>query len=417
MLISELPTPAVLIDRTRLQTNLDAMAERAETQGVALRPHTKTHKSVALAGLQRTAGATGLTVAKVGEAEVFAARGFTDIRLAYVTLGAEKWARLVRLEDAGARISFCVDTPEGARAVSDWYAAHDRRARVLLEIDAGYHRCGVQWDDPDLPEVARAMADLPGLDLIGILTHAGDAYYGPQPDADGVVRETREQALRRASNAERDRMLETAVRLSKAGLAVAPTEAGFAVPSREDARKQSGDTVRPAFEISIGSTPSLRYFENAVTGGFRVTEIRPGNYVFHDATQVGLGVASYRQCALTVQATVISKHRNRDGGERLFLDAGKKVFTSDSAYGHEGYGVILYNHQTMEPLPHHRITGLSEEHGWVGVRGGATLDVGDTVRIIPNHACVVVNTQREVYVVDGDEVVDTWTVDAQSRTV
>ncbi len=413
MLISELPTPAVLIDRTRLQANLDTMAERARTQGVALRPHTKTHKSVALAGMQRTSGATGLTVAKVGEAEVYAARGFTDIRLAYVTLGAEKWERLARLEDAGVRISFCVDTPEGARAVSDWYAAHDRRARVLLEIDAGYHRCGVQWDDPDLPEVARAMADLPGLDLIGILTHAGDAYYGPQPDTDGVVRETREQALRRASNTERDRMLETAVRLSKAGLAMPPANTGaLAHPAQPAERPNAG-----AFEISIGSTPSVRYFENAERGGFRVTEIRPGNYVFHDATQVGLGVASYRQCALTVQATVISKHRNRDGSERLFLDAGKKVFTSDGAFGHEGFGVILYNHQTMEPLPHHRITGLSEEHGWVGVRGGATLDVGDTVRIIPNHACVVVNTQREVYVVDGDEVVDTWTVDAQSRTV
>lgn len=397
MLYADLPSPAVLIDRTRLLANLDEMASTAMHEGVALRPHTKTHKSVELARLQRDRGADGLTVAKVGEAEVFAAHGFTDIRMAYVTRGEEKWARMRKLAADGVTVSFCIDTLEGARAASDSYVAAGTTAPVLLEIDCGYGRCGLRWDHPDMPETAAAMAALPGLEIIGILTHAGHAYNGPSGPG-----ETKEAALRRVSAEERDRMLEAAARLEAVGVAWTRV--------RNDTAAAGG-----RFEISIGSTPSIRYFENAERGGFRITEIRPGNYVYLDATQVGLGVQAYDRCALTVFATVISKHRNTDGSERLFLDAGKKVLTSDGAFGHEGYGVILYNHKTMEPLPHHRITGLSEEHGWVHVRGGSTLAVGDTVRVVPNHACVVVNTQRAVHVVDGDDLVATWAVDAQSR--
>ncbi len=412
MLVSSLPSPVVLIEESRLLRNLDDMAARAESEGVALRPHTKTHKSVDLARMQLDRGATGITVAKVGEAEVFAAAGFDDIRLAYVTLGADKWNRLMKLEDDGVLVSFCVDTPEGARAVAAHYRDEGRSARVLLEIDAGYHRCGMRWDAPGLAAFARELEELDGLTLIGILTHAGNAYYGPQAEG-----ESRADALRRASRDERDRMLDVAVRLAEAG--VIPAPAASAGTSSDSGQMASDDSSgsHSGFEISIGSTPSLRYFENVTRGGFRITEIRPGNYVFHDATQVGLGVAPHANCALTVRATVISKHRNPDGGERLFLDAGKKVLTSDGAFGHEGYGVLLYNERDMSPLPHHVISALSEEHGWLSVRGGSTLSVGDTVRIIPNHACVVVNTQRYLYLVDGEDVLDTWAVSAQGRVV
>jgi len=407
MRVSSLPSPVVLIEESRLLANLDTMAERAAAQGVRLRPHTKTHKSVDLARMQLDRGAHGITVAKVGEAEVFAAAGFDDIRLAYVTLGADKWNRLLKLEKGGVRISFCVDTPEGARAVAAHYHEAGRRARVLLEIDTGYHRCGIRWDATALEDFVRELSGMDGLELIGILTHAGNAYYGPRRMSDERVgdqsaEETREEALRRVGREERDRMLDVAVRLAEAGVIPAP-----------DGPTGTGSD----FEISIGSTPSLRYFENVTRGGFRITEIRPGNYVFHDATQVGLGVAPYSACALTVRATVISKHRNPDGSERLFLDAGKKVLTSDGAFGHEGFGVLLYNERDMSPLPHHTISALSEEHGWLRVRGGSTLSVGDTVRLVPNHACVVVNTQRYLYLVEGEEVLDTWAVSAQGRVV
>ena len=386
MNISDLATPSLLIDNDRLMSNLDAMQKKADANHVRLRPHTKTHKSINLARLQTAKGAGALAVAKLGEAEVFAAAGFDDIRLAYILIGDDKYERVVKLLET-IRISFCIDTMEGARGASDFFNARGLKADVLIEVDCGYGRCGVPWNLESSVDFAREAVQLPGLNIVGILTHAGDAYKGPSgPD------ETAADALRAASNRERDRMIEFANTLFTAGL----------IKSKQD------------FEISIGSTPSMVYFENVERNGFTVTEIRPGNYVFNDAVQVGIEVCSWANCALTVYATVISKRRDSNGAERLYLDAGRKVFTSDLATGIPGYGVMLYNPRTMEPLPHAEIVGLSEEHGWVKVKGGATLNVGDTVRVVPNHACVVVNTQHSMYVVDGDDVVGTWPVDAQS---
>lgn len=390
MLISDIPTPAVLIEQERLDRNIREMQDRADAESVALRPHTKTHRSVELARRQKFAGARGITVAKVGEAEVFAAAGFDDIRIAYTVVGREKLDRIAALMDR-ARISFCVDTMEGALAASRAFEDANLRADVLVEVDVGYGRCGVVWNARDSASFAVDVDALPGLGVVGILTHAGHSYHGPRSDD-----ESAEDALRRVSIDERDNMLAFAGALRDAGLSAA---------------------VDGSLEISIGSTPSMRYFRNREEGGFRITEIRPGNYVFHDTIQVDLGVVPLSRCALTVLARVVSRHRNPDGSERIFLDSGKKVLTTDTSSKSPGYGTLLYNARVMEPLPHARITGLSEEHGWVNVSGGSTLSVGDTVRIVPNHACVVVNTQSRLYVVDGQDVVDTWKVDAQGRSV
>lgn len=385
--IDELPTPNVLVERSRLEQNIARMQALADQTGVALRPHTKTHKSVDLARMQREAGARGLTVAKVGEAEVLVDAGFNDIRLAYPVIGNDKFARLQHLrESAPARISFCVDTIEGARAASAYFAQWEEPLEVLVEVDVEYGRCGVRWDDDDSVSFAQEVSALPGLRIAGILTHAGQSYNGPREGEDA------EQALRRVMAEERDRMLSFAAKLGKAGLA-----------------------SPGSFEVSVGSTPSLRYFENAEIDGFRVTEIRPGNYVFHDAIQQALGVCDWEACALTVNATVISRHRNDDGSERVFLDAGKKVFTSDKVPSSGVHGTLLYNPRVMEPLPHARLHGGSEEHGWVSIPGGATLEVGDQVRVVPAHACVVVNMLDEFHIVDGDQVVDTWRVSSRGR--
>jgi D-serine deaminase-like pyridoxal phosphate-dependent protein len=382
----DLPSPCLLVDRNRLEANLLSMQRKADAEQVNLRPHTKTHKSINLARRQVELGSHGVTVAKVGEAEVYAGAGIRDIRIANIIIGEEKYARILRLMDS-TPISFCVDTMEGAKRASDWFSDRDRVADVLVEVDSGYGRCGVRWDDPESISFYRAVSDLPGLSIKGILTHAGHAYNGPESED-----ESKEAALVRVSSEERDHMLAFACMLANGGLVHPDT----------------------GFEISVGSTPSMRHFENREANGFRITEIRPGNYVFNDRIQVGLGVANWKQCALTVMATVISRHRHSDGSERLFLDAGKKVFTSDTAGSMSGYGAILYNPATMEPLPHANITGLSEEHGWVRVHGGSTLSVGDRVRVVPNHACVVVNTHRAMHVIDGSEVVEVWNVDAQS---
>jgi len=385
--LDDIPTPCIIIEQHRLEANLAQMQERASAQHVALRPHTKTHKTIAIARYQQELGARGITVAKVGEAEIFVKAGFNDICLAYPIVGEDKHARLNALLP-NAKLSFCVDTLEGARQASTLYARHNSTIDVLIEIDTGGKRCGLAWNDPNLPHFVRSVTRLPGLSLKGILTHEGHAYRG------ACHNETHSAALQRVMTETRDRMLHVATRLKDTTL----------LHHDQD-----------NFVISMGSTPSMSVFENREYNGFRITEIRPGNYVFHDMTQVGLGAATLQQCALTVLSTVVSKHRDTTGRERLFLDAGSKILTSDNNTHTRGYGCILYNATTMVPLPHIQLTALSEEHGWVYIRGGSTLAIGDRVRIVPNHACVVVNTQNHTYLVDGQTVVHRWPVDTRGR--
>lgn len=389
--VADIPTPAVLIDASRLTENLETMQAQADREGVRLRPHTKTHKSIAMARRQRNLGAHGLTVAKLGEAEVFAKAGFEDIRLSYALIGDDKYARALQLIESGCRISFCVDTMEGARSASAFFAARDAEVDVMIETDIGYGRCGVRWDDPASARFAADVDALPGLRVVGILTHAGHAYNGPKHEGESL-----QDALNRVSDQERDRMLDFADTLRAAGVASA---------------------VDGSLEISIGSTPSISAFTNAERHGFRVTEIRPGNYLYLDMTQANLGVAPLDRCSLTVLATVISRHDNPDGTQRFFLDSGKKVLTSDGAYGAKGYGQILSATEPATPMEGTLINGLSEEHGWVRASGDVDVKVGDRVRVIPNHACVVVNTQRELYLVDGDTVQGMVAVDGQSLVV
>lgn len=384
MLIDDLSTPCLLVDQDRLDRNLRDMQTLADTNDVALRPHAKTHKSTVLAQRQIEQGAVGLTVATVREAEAFVAAGVEDVRVAYPVVGRDKHERLAALME-DAQISFTVDTTDGAEQAAAFYADAGQTADVLLEIDVGHGRCGVPWDD-DVAPLAQHVADLDGLHFVGILTHAGQAYRGPSED------ETAEAALCRVSRHERDRMLDVAVRLAEADVpGVAPE----------------------TFAISIGSTPTMACFANAERDGFRITEVRPGNYVFHDTIQVDLDAAALDDCALTVYTTVVSKRRDPSGVERAYVDAGKKVMTTDTAPSSKGYGTVLYNASFMRPHPHAVITGLSEEHGWMRVPGGATFGVGDRLQIVPNHACVTTATQTELHVVDGEEVVDTWPVDAR----
>lgn len=391
MMLSDLPTPAVVVDRSRLEANLSAMQALADQENVGLRPHTKTHKSIDMARRQMELGASGLTVAKVGEAEMYFEAGFTDIRVAYALVGADKFARVAHMMRSGATISFCVDTPKAAEAASSFFSHEGLEAHVLIETDIGYGRCGVRWDNPDAVRWAASVDHLPGLKVVGILTHAGHSYNGPRDDTESL-----RQALERVSNQERDRMLDFAASLREAELSAA---------------------VDGSLEVSIGSTPSISAFSNTERHGFRITEIRPGNYLYLDMTQANLGVAPLDRCSLTVWTTVISRHDNPDGSQRFFLDAGKKVLTSDGAFSSDGFGQILSSVDPLQPLDGTLINGLSEEHGWVRASGDVPVSVGDRVRVVPNHACVVVNTQRQLYLIDGDAVIEPIVVDGQSRVV
>jgi D-serine deaminase-like pyridoxal phosphate-dependent protein len=386
MLIRDLPTPALLIEQSRLESNLARMQARASDNDVRLRPHVKTHKSIDLARMQRESGASGITVAKPSEAECFVNGGLNDIRIAYPSVARHHLERIAGLMDR-ATVSFCIDTMEGARAASDFFESRGLTANILIEVDCGYGRCGIPWDSPDSIGFGVEVSRLRGLKIIGILTHAGHSYSGP-----AVAAESPSAYVQRIAIEERDRMLALAKRLY---------ESGIRLPSRDK------------FEISIGSTPTMSAFTNASIDGFSITEIRPGNYVFNDAIQVALGVARPQECALTVMATVVSKHRDRRSHERIFLDTGRKILTSDSGFRTEGYGLIVHSPTTMAPLPHAVINKLSEEHGWMEVRGGSTLSVRDTVRIIPNHACVVMNTQNVAYLVSNEKVLREIRIDAR----
>ena len=387
MSLDTLSTPCLLVEQSRLRRNLARMQEKADANDVALRPHVKTHKSVALARRQKERGAGGFTVATVDEAETFIEAGAEDVCVAYPVTGRDKHERLAARQDR-ARLSCTVDTAAGAEQASAVHAAHDRPLDVLMEVDVGHGRCGVAWTDADAAtRLARRIVDLPGLRLAGLLTHAGQAYDGPSGD------ESEAAALRRAARHERDRMLAVAAHLADAG--VPGVEPGL-------------------FEISVGSTPTMAAFENAGRDGFRVTEIRPGNYVVNDAMQVALGAATLDDCALTVLTTVVSTKERPDGPDRAFVDAGKKVVTTDTGYGTDGHGTVLREPDTMTPRSDVRVAHLSEEHGWLEGPGAGRLEVGQRLRIVPNHACVTVANRPRLHVVDGTTIVDTWPVDARA---
>jgi D-serine deaminase-like pyridoxal phosphate-dependent protein len=358
--LNDLGTPAVLIDLDVLERNVARMAERAKQHNVHLRPHAKTHKIVSIARLQVSAGAVGLSVAKTSEAEVFADAGFDDVFVAFPVVGQDKGRRLLRLAER-IRLAVGADSVEGARTLAEPFAQAGRVLDVMLKVDVGYHRVGV---DPDrAAAVAAQIAELPGLRLRGIFTHAGHAYLQESPEAVAAVAAHEGKALALVAEGVR-----------AAGLAVG--------------------------EVSVGSTPTARH-AMAVTG---VTECRPGNYVFHDASQVALGSCRLEDCAMTVLATVVSV----PAPGRAVVDAGSKTVSSDQLRPRPGGHGRLLGHLS-------RLDKLSEEHGVIAVEPGESFRVGERVRILPNHACVVTNLHDRLWGVRGDRVEDELPVAARGR--
>ncbi len=371
--IDRLPTPAVLVERRRLERNIERMQGRAEREDVALRPHVKTHKSPTIAGLQREAGAKGLTSAKPKEALALATAGFEDLRIAYPVIGESHYRTLLRISEM-ARISFCIDSLAGADLAQSFFRRHATPIDVLIKVDCGYGRAGQPWDGKKLRALAEHISRQSHLRLVGILTHAGHSYGAVDRLESGEATNLRD-AVAEVSRQERDTMLQATLRLRDCFASDTP-------------------------EISIGSTPSMSSFENRTEDGLKITEIRPGNYVFNDLIQVGLEVARPGDCALTVLATVISSQ-----GGRCLLDCGKKTLTSDTS-DFPGFGRLLAQRDDMSPLEGWTLDALSEEHGWVSRSDDATHpSIGQRISVLPNHACVVVNTQSQLYLVDGDEVV------------
>jgi len=349
MNIDELPTPSILIDLDVLEKNIADMQGRARAAGVKLRPHAKTHKSPEVARMQLAAGAAGLTLAKTSEAEVFVSLGFDDLFLAYPIFGADTARLLLALTDR-ARLSVGVDSVEGARSLGETFHAAGRRLPVRLKVDCGYHRVGVP---PEAAvETARRIADVPGIAFAGLFTFAGQSYSGRTP-----------QEVAQAASDEGRVITDAAEALRAAGL--------------------------PAEEVSLGSTPTARA-AMTVPG---VTECRPGNYVYNDLSQVTLGSARLEDCAMTVLATVVSVPAR----DRAVLDAGSKTLSSDPLHpSPDGHGLVVGRRS--------RLTRLSEEHGVVGIAEGESFRVGERVRVLPNHACVVSNLHERLVAIRAERV-------------
>ncbi len=349
--LQKLETPTLLLDETRMTRNIERMQSRMNSLGVRFRPHVKTSKCIEVARRQRDAGATGITVSTLKEAEAFYAAGFTDILYA-VAIAPTKFDHAMRLVRAGAKLTLLVESAEAARLLSQHGARHGHRHEALIEIDTDAHRSGVAPDDPALLDVARELRshDGTGSRLAGVLTHAGSSYALNTPEA-----------LRAMAEQERAGCVHAAERLRAAGHAC--------------------ETV------SVGSTPTSLSAEH-LEG---VTEVRAGVYVFFDLVMAGVGVCTLDDICVSILCSVISHQRARGW---IITDAGWMAMSRDRGTQNQsidrGYGLVC--DVDGNPIEGLRFSEANQEHGVVHLTD-ASIDVvrqypiGSQLRILPNHAC------------------------------
>lgn len=361
MNIQNLETPAVLIDVDTMDRDLRGMAAYCDAHGLTLRPHTKTHKIPEIGRLQMQYGTGGITVAKIGEAEVMADAGLNDIVIVYPLWGETKWKRLAELAKR-VKISVAMDSLQVAEGISQAAKAVGVEVGIRLEFDTGLRRCGLPVDDKSI-EVARRVFALPNLRWEGISVYPGHIMGN---------RKIREQGIP-LENAEMDRLF---------------------------ALLDSADIPYPV--VSGGNTPAA--FESHQFHG--VTEIRPGTYVFNDRNTVDAESASYADCAVTVLTTVVST----SVPHRAIIDAGSKTLSADTLLsGDRKYFGYVQDH------PELLLEDLSEEHGHLTIPKDSPTKVGDRLRVIPNHVCPCINLHDRVFAVRGDLVIDQWEVAARGK--
>ena len=359
--LGETPTPALLVDRRALAANIEAMAERAASAGVVLRPHAKTHKSIAVASLQRESGASGLTVATVREAETFAAAGFDDLLITNPPVGKWRVDRLVELARR-ARVRVALDAVAAVEDLDLACSAAGVEIGYLWEVDCGVGRFGTEPGEATAALIAKVVAVSRLCSFDGLMAFGGHAYQAAD-----------DQALAHAASEERRSVVETAAALAARGIET---------PIR-----------------SIGTTPTT----HALTTAEGISEFRPGNYVFYDATQVALGLVGVERCALSVLATVVS----RPSRTRLVLDCGSKALAAEQISPRTvGFGIVRDH-------PELRVVRLFEEQAVVVIDGACDLGLGDRVEVVPNHSCATLNLHERMLVVDGGQVVDSWPVDVR----
>jgi D-serine deaminase-like pyridoxal phosphate-dependent protein len=359
---AELDTPSLVVDLEVMERNIRRLADYCAVHGLQLRPHAKTHKVPEIARMQMAQGAAGITVAKIGEAEVMADAGMRDILIVYPLYGQAKWDRLVRLAGR-ARVAVAMDSAGIAREITERARQAGVRVDILAEFDTGFHRCGLPLE-PESMETVQRMRDLAGAGWRGILVYPGH-IMGNSASREPLIAEQNSRMARLLG------MLDAA---------------GVACPV-----------------VSGGNTPAA-YASHRFQG---ITEIRPGTYVFNDKDTVCAESAVYEDCALTVLTSVVSVSVRG----KAMVDAGSKTLSADSLLSGDGrgFGQVLSH-------PEIPIEDLSEEHGHLDVtRASRAPKLGEKLRIVPNHVCTCVNLHDTIYGVRGDEVVCEWKVAARGR--
>ncbi len=362
MTLSDIETPALLLDLDKLEANAARMQQRMDTHGVVLRPHLKTAKCGEVARRVLAGGAKGIAVATLQEAEYFLGQGITDLQYP-VCIVPGKFERAARLVHRGAELGLILDSLEIALALAAFAKRENVRFKVYLEIDCGEHRTGFTLPDDDFVTAARVLHDSEPLDFRGVLTHGGQSYHCSTAAEIEAVAEQERQAAVQAAGMLRD--------------------AGIPCP-----------------EVSIGSTPTAcfgRSFEG-------VTEVRAGVYLLGDLFQAALGTCRPTDIAVSVLASVISHNPAR---RTLVIDAGGLALSKDrsrvSGQPEAAFGRLarvdgsLYPGQAV-------VADVHQEHGevhYTEVPELAGLKPGDRVRVLPNHACMTAAMYGEFHVLRG----------------
>jgi D-serine deaminase-like pyridoxal phosphate-dependent protein len=370
MRVTDLKTPALILDLAVLERNCAAMAERAKRHGVRLRPHIKTAKSAEVAGIATRGQFGGLTVSTVAEATYFAAHQFRDLTYG-VGIAPDKIPTLAAIQRKhDAVINIILDDVATAAAASLAAEKEHSVFSVFVEIDTGGRRAGVDPEGSELLAVAKAVAKSKSLKLTGVLSHAGHSYHAHSVDE-----------IRSIAEQERSGVVRAAQRITAAGL--------------------------PCDIVSVGSTPTMVYAER-LDG---VNEIRPGVYTFFDLDQVGLGVCTEDDIAVSVVATVIGHNRRSD---RILIDAGALALSKDLSASeftkNVGYGLIRPVRGAVLPASQLYVVDVSQEHGMIAAAEGDlpwdSLPIGAKVRVLPNHACLTVAPFDQYHVDRGNSLVE-----------
>jgi D-serine deaminase-like pyridoxal phosphate-dependent protein len=353
MNFSELDTPALIVDLDIFDRNLARVADYASAHNLRLRPHTKTHKSPEIARRQMELGAAGLTVAKIGEAEVLVPQlPPVDLLIAFPLIGEKKIERLKELT-AKTRVTVALDSLEAAEQLRGSGAA------ILVEIDVGLGRVGVT--PAEALDLARAIQRIPGVTFRGLTFYPGHIKH-EDPAAIAAL----------------SQLICTTVHNFR--------EAGI------DCEIVSG-----------GSTPTL-FRSHEIEG---LNEIRPGTYVYNDLNTVESGACSLEDCAASVLVTVVSLPRKGT----MIVDGGSKTFSSDRL---SGSSEVTFGRVVEDPAcVFHK---MNEEHGFIDIsKATRKFKVGEKLHIIPNHVCVVMNLHEKVHGVRAGAVEREWKVEARGK--